>query len=147
MILRAVAGEALFECSDFDLTREGPTYSIQTIEHFAELLGPESSLCWIIGEDALAELVTWRQAERLLDRCSVLTASRPGFSGVDEARLGSVFSGDQIERLKAGVVETPRIDISSTNIRARVGDGRSIRFLVPDAVWEYIDEHHLYRTG
>lgn len=151
MVKLAIEGEPLFEFSDFDLTREGPSYTIDTVTHFHEQLGRSAALHWIIGADSLAELTSWHRAGALVDTCRIITAVRSGWpdrSGWEEFHwdtLRGTLNTTQITKLQAGVIETPLIDISSTDIRRRVGQGRSIRYLVPDNVRRYIEEHGLYQ--
>jgi len=145
MVRLAIEGEPLFECSDFDLTRNGPSYTIDTVMHFRESLGPQAELHWIIGADSLSELTTWHRVRDLVDACRILTAARPGWDAIDWTPLRAILSDAQVAALQAGVLPTPRIDISSTDIRRRVREGRSIRYLVPEPVWSYIDRYALYR--
>ena len=135
-----------FEMSDFDLMRSGPSYTIDTIEHFRRTLGREVELHWIIGADSLNELTGWHRVAELVDACRILTASRPGSDAIDWTSLRSALSESQIEKLRRGVTETPRIDISSTDVRRRVQRNQSILRLVPDSVAHYIQKHSLYHT-
>ena len=89
--------------------------------------------------------MTWYRAAELVDACTIVTAARPGFECPDAAALSPCFSDRQIEKLQRYVVESLRIDIAGTDIRARVRAGRSIRYLVPEAVRRYIEQHGLYR--
>ncbi len=144
MVRLAIAEEADFEFSDFDLTRSGPSYTVETIAHYSQELGPEAVLHWIIGADSLPELPTWCRARELVESCRIVTAARPGWERIDFDALRPHFSAEQIDGLRANMVETPRIDISATDIRRRVREGRSIRYLVPETVCEYILQHRLY---
>lgn len=101
-------------------------------------------LGWIMGADSLMELPTWHRPGELVDACQIITAARPGYEVIDWNVLAKTFSVAQIERLRQGVVDTPRIDISSSDVRRRIREGRSIRFLVPEPVREYIDSERLY---
>lgn len=147
MVRQAIKAELLFEFSDYDLTRDGPSYTIDTVTHFRELLGPHVELHWIIGADSLAELTTWYRVSDLVDACRIVTAARPGWDTIDWTPLRTVLSDAQVATLQADVLQTPRIDISSTDIRRRVREGQSIRDLVPDAVQKYIETRALYRVG
>jgi len=147
MVKLAIEGESLFEFSDYDLTREGPSYTIDTVTHFCEVLGPHVELHWIIGADSLAELTTWYRVPELVEACRIVTAARPGWDTIDWTPLRALLSAAQVAALQAGVLQTPRIDISSTDIRRRVRDGQSIRCLVPDSVRLYIERNALYRDG
>ncbi len=145
MVKLAIEGEPLFTFSDHDLTKTAPTYTVETVAHFAEALGRDTELHWIIGADSLLELTTWYRVKTLVDSCRIVTAARPGWdpSAMDE--LCAKLSDRQIEDIRAFVLQTPGIDISATDIRERIRAGLSIRFLVPDAVRAYIDAQKLYR--
>ena len=145
MIELAIEGESVFEFSDYDLTREGPSYTIDTVAHFRETLGMDIILYWVIGADSLADLTTWYRVRALVDCCRIITADRPGWSRIDWTRLRARLSEDQIAVLKSGVVNTPRVEISATDIRSRIRQGKSISYLVPDPVRDYIKTHNLYR--
>ncbi|MCH7596966.1 MAG: nicotinate-nucleotide adenylyltransferase [Planctomycetes bacterium] len=147
MVKLAIEGKPGLEVSDFDLTRSGPTYTIDTIAHFRQTLGPSAELYWIIGADSLAELPSWHRADELIDACRIVTAGRGGSGPIDWALLRERLSDRQIETLRAGVVETPLIDVSSTDVRARVRAQQPIRALVPEAVATYIEQHGLYGDG
>lgn len=144
MVRLALGDESLFEFSDFDLARSGPTYTVDTIDHFATTLGSAAHLHWIIGADTLVEIPTWRSADQLIDNCRIVTAARPGSMDIDWSKLTESVGETRARKLREGIVETPMIDISSTQIRQRLSDGKSIRHLVPDPVNDYIHEHHLY---
>jgi nicotinate-nucleotide adenylyltransferase len=147
LVKLAIIDEPLFEFSDFDLTREGPSYTIETVNHFRESLGSQAELHWIIGADSLSELTTWHRARELVDACRIVTAARLGWDAIDWIPLRAMLSDAQVAALQAGVLPTPRIDISSTDIRRRVREGRSIRYLVPDPVRSYIEINGLYRDA
>ena len=135
MLRLAIAGNDAFGISDAELRRSGPTYTADTIEALAaERLDDE--FYFILGADALADLPNWRDPERIARHAVLAVAARddaprtlPAIAAVD-ARIMPF--------------ESPRVDISSTDIRARVAAGRSIRYLVPEAVAAYIAEHRLY---
>ena len=137
----AVAGdEARFAVSGLEAERDGPSYTVDTLEvlHDRE---PESELFLIVGADVAIGFPTWRQPERVLSLATLAVAERPGTSRSDvERALAQVPGGDQ-----AGFFDMPEIEISSTMLRDRVRDSEPTRYLVPDAVRAYIDEHGLYR--
>jgi len=144
MVKLAIEGEEAFAFSDHDLTLRGPTYTVDTVRHFAELLGSDTQLHWIIGADSLADLPTWYDVAELVDRCQIVTAARPGFDHSRLEVLRGALSPEQVHRIARCVLETPRIDISATDIRKRAGAGQSIRYLVPERVREYIERMGLY---
>jgi nicotinate-nucleotide adenylyltransferase len=145
MVRLAIADEPAFEVSDIELRREGPSYTLLTVEAFRQRLGPDVSLYWLIGGDTLPELHSWYHVGELVDLCRIVTAARPGFETPDFSPLFGCLSLGQIQRLREGILSTPRIDISATQIRTRVREGKSIRYLVPESVVEYIDHERLYR--
>ncbi len=145
MVKLAIADEPIFEFSDYDLTREGPCYTVDTVAHFREELGLDVILHWLIGADSLAELTSWYRVRALVDSCRIITAARPGWDKIDFEVLRTRLSEDHIASLRAGLIDTPRIDISATDIRRRNRAGRSIRYLMPEAVRDYICKHALYQ--
>ncbi len=145
MVRLAIAGEPLFEASDIEIQRSGPSYTILTVQAFRESLGAGVPLYWIIGADSLVELGTWYRISELLDLCRIVTAARPGFDAPDLRVLEPPLTAEQTHRLREGILATPQIDISATGIRRRIGQGRSVRHLLPDAVIDYLERHQLYR--
>jgi nicotinate-nucleotide adenylyltransferase len=146
MVRLAIEDERLFELNDHDMTREGKTYTVDTIRHFLAQFDDGTEICWIIGADSLAELADWYEVATLVDLCRIVTAARPGWDDMSLDHLTSRLSAAQIARLKENILETPRIDISATMIRHRTRTGRSIRYLVPESVRAYIEQHRLYKV-
>ena len=144
MVKLAIADEPLFSFSDYDLTRQGPSFTIDTVRHFRAELGRDAELCWIIGADSLRELPTWRCVTELVEECRIITAARPGWTTDVWDDLRQTFTDEQIARLRSDVVETPLIDISATDIRRRISSGRSVRYLMPEEVISYVRENNLY---
>lgn len=144
MIRLAIEGDPLFELNDFDMSRPGKTYTVDTIRHFRSHHNSNTELCWIIGADSLAELNDWYEVETLVDLCRIVTAARPGWDNPSLEHLRAKLSVSQIERLRRDVLETPRIDISATMIRERVRANQTIRYLVPEPVCSYIRRNKLY---
>lgn len=143
----AVEGEQRLEVSDVEVRRRGPSYTFLTVEEYRQSLGPDVPLFWVIGGDTLPELHTWYRIRELVDICQVVTAVRPGYEDPDLSALARVLSEEQIRRLCVAILPTPRIDISATDIRRRVREGRSIRYLVPEPVRAYVDHRGLYRPA
>ncbi len=147
MIRLAIAGEELFEASDIELRLPQPSYTFDTLLALREQRGLEVELCWLIGADMLEDLPNWHRADEVVDMASIITAARPPYSRRTDwilEKLSVRFSPEQLAKLKAGVVETPLIDITSTQIRKRRREGKSIQFLTPDSVVNYIKEKGLY---
>jgi len=141
----AVEGDPLFEVSDAETLRSGPSYTIDTVDYFRVQCGPAVELFWIIGADTLPELAQWHRVAELLSRVRIVSAARPGWRTPDLANLRSKVGDDPVDRLLRDCCPTPEIDISATDIRHRVQSNRSVRYFVPDHVIAYITAHSLYR--
>lgn len=132
MVRLAIAGNEMFEVSAIDVEREGPSYTVDTLEALrAEM--PEAQFRFIAGADALADMPHWHEVERIFELASVCVAGRPG-----EDEQAAPFAA------RVTWLEMPEIEISSTGIRERVRAGKSVRYMVPDAVADYIKERGLY---
>jgi nicotinate-nucleotide adenylyltransferase len=140
----AVAGDPLFEVSDWELAQPGPSYTLNTVRHFRAAVGANLPLYWLIGMDSLRELHTWYHVAELVEAGTLVTVGRPGHAAPPLTELAERLAPGQIAHLRKHIVETPLIEISATNIRTRVHAGQSVRHLVPEAVREYIFDHRLY---
>lgn len=135
----AIAGHAGFKLSTFDVERPGPHYSSIAIE-MLEQQWPQHDWCFIMGADSLEDLPRWHQPRRLIALATLAVAGRPG-ARPDLTALEQVIPG-----LSARVrwVDAPLVDLSSTQLRQMAKAGASLRYLVPDAVLDYIHTHELY---
>jgi len=140
----AVENDPQFEVSDWEIRREGPNYTLETIRHFRESGYEPADVHWLIGMDSLHELGTWYRATELVDECTIVTVARPGAAHPTRAALRKTFGSAQADRLLARIVDGPHIDIASTDIRARTASGAGIRYLVPESVRAFIGERGLY---
>ena len=144
MIRGAIDGDPLFEASDIETRRPGPSYTIDTIAALRADVGATAELFWIIGADSLPELATWHRAADLVASVRIVAASRPGWSAPDLSTLERAVGKPALDRLLADRCPTPEIDISATNIRERIGMGRSVRYLTTSAVIAHIQQNRLY---
>jgi nicotinate-nucleotide adenylyltransferase len=135
----AVQGDERFEVSDLEVKREGPSYTVDTLEELTSRT-PDSDLYLILGGDIAAGLRDWREPERVLSLATLAVVDRAGTSRAAVEHALDGFNGSQ----RAEFFSMPTIDISSTAIRTRVGAGQPIKYIVPDAVADYIREHGLY---
>lgn len=147
MTRRAVEGDPLFEVSDVELRREGPSYTFDTVTEFRRRFGGDAELCWFIGADWLAELPTWYRIADLAGIVRFVAAARPGWKVPPREALDRCMGPDAVDRLLADCRVTPLVEISATDIRARVRSGRSIRYLVPERVRSYIMDQRLYHEA
>ena len=134
MTVIATASNPMFWVSRADIDRPGPTYTIDTIRDIAELR-PEAELFFITGADALAQILSWKDAEQALKLAHFVGVTRPGYE-LSDAHLPT----DSVTLL-----DVPALAISSSGCRERVGAGRPVWYLVPDGVVQYINKHGLYR--
>ena len=145
MIGRAIIDHLDWEVSDFELQRPPPSFTIDTIRHFKASYGGHAALYWLIGADAVQELPYWHCIDQLLDLCQIVTMTRAGRPRPDFSPFAGLWGADRIHRLQGHVIETPRIDISSTAIRRRLAAGQDVSDMVCPAVLEYIHSRGLYR--
>ncbi len=129
------------EVSAIEIDRPGPTYTIDTLAELRKELGSEAELYLILGMDSLRELRRWRHPERLFDLCTVVSVSRPDSHDVSPSEIERSFA---TARGRIRTLRGPMLDISATDIRLRVAEGRSISDSVPSSVELYIREHGLY---
>lgn len=141
MVRRSVADDPLFVPCVLDLERGGVTYAVETVKAL-QAQCPGARLSFIIGGDSLRELWRWHKIGEMLELCDVITVQRPGVDLADVAELP--FEKPVRERLLANVIRGRLCEVSSTEIRRRIAEGRSIRYLVPPAVEMYIKEKGLY---
>ena len=134
MVEAAVADVEGLEASAMELDRGGDSYTIDTVD---ELLAadPDREVFVIVGEDAAAGMPTWERVDELRERARIVVVERPGASV-------ELPSGWELDR-----VEVPRLEVSSTDLRARAVDGRPLDYLVPPAVISVLAERRLYRVG
>ncbi len=132
-----------FEVSDIEVNRPGNTYSFETLEEL-KALNPESELFFIVGADTICSMRTWREPQRIFDVCTVLAAMREDQVDPEEfQRETQALEKDFGARIYP--VSIPNIGISSTQIRERAASGKSIHYLVPDALESYIIESGIYK--
>ncbi|MCL1975218.1 MAG: nicotinate-nucleotide adenylyltransferase [Firmicutes bacterium] len=141
MALLATVTNPYFQISRSEIDRLGPSYTYDTLIEFSELYGQQSELYFITGTDAVLEMLTWRNAEMLIDMCRIIAATRPGYDLTDISRLPSNFC-EKIEML-----QVPALSISSSDIRCRIREGKPIKYLLPEAVETYIYKQRLYIKG
>jgi len=144
MLELALASNPHFRLSLMEIERTGPSYTIDTLHTLRERLGPDTALSFIIGWDSLEELHTWYKASDILTLVTHLVAvRRPGYeedheyNKVLEQRLPGI-----LQRLL--VLPAPQLEISATDLRQRVAEGRPVKYQTPEAVETYIKENRLY---
>jgi len=139
MVELAIGDRPCFGLSHVDIERPGPHYSADTLRLLHDEW-PAATLFFIVGADALAEMLTWYQPQRIVELAELVVVQRPGIQP-DLDRLEAALPG---LRARLHPVEMPLLDISSTDLRQRVREGRPIAYLAPPEVEDYIVEHELY---
>lgn len=142
MTMLATATNPHFRVSDIELHRAGPSYTVDTVDALRKEWGGDASFYFITGADAINDLATWHDVHELLHKCHFVAARRQG-TALARERLEEEFGALGREHIHE--VPTPELEISSTEIRRRVRRGASIRYMVPDAVADYIYKEGLYR--
>jgi nicotinate-nucleotide adenylyltransferase len=135
----AVDGDERFSVSDLELGREGPSYTVDTLE-MLHSQASDTELFFVVGGDVAAGLPQWHRPELVLSLATLAVAKRRGTPQAEVSGALSRLRGGE----RAAFFEMPRIGISSTMVRDRVRAGQPIRYLVPGRVEQYINEHGLY---
>ena len=135
----AVLDNAMFAVDDIEMNHEGPSYTVETLISLRARY-PQAEFVYITGIDAIAEILTWRRHPEVIELATFVAATRPGF---DVEALTRKLPDGYLRRII--LMQSVGLDISSTEIRKRIGSGDTVRYLAPDAVLEYIELHRLYR--
>ena len=149
MLSLATGGHEAFAVSTDEIDRGGVSYTVETLARLrASHAGDE--LLLLLGPDALADLPTWREPERIVALAGLVAVERAGIDDVAatarDPRLAALLGADRVADLVGTRVRCPAIGIRSSDLRAAVAAGQSIRYRTPRAVEHYIREHGLYRA-
>jgi nicotinate-nucleotide adenylyltransferase len=153
----ASAESPLLKVLDLEARREGFSYSIETLKIFHGMVQPDLDLHFVLGMDAFLEIETWKDFRNLFNYAHFVVIQRPGFPsdilesflptlGVSFVKKGAGHGFVAPSGYEVISMEATLMDISSTKIREKVAEGKSVRFLVPEAVRTYIENNHLYRS-
>ena len=146
MVELAIAGNDRFAVDRLELDRDGPSYTVDTLEALherARVAGGTADLTLILSVEAFLGLPTWRDPHHVLELARLAVAPRDGYPDADPA-----FMDAHLPELadRATFLDGPRLRMSASELRERAAAGRSLRYLVPDAVAAYIGDHGLYRN-
>ena len=134
MTVIATASNPRFYVSRADIDRDGPTYTVDTLRDLHAVYGPTTDLFFITGADALARILSWKDALEIFSLAHLVGVTRPGFD----------LSDDHLPDDTVSLVEVPAMAISSSDCRERVAAGKPVWYLVPDGVVQYIAKRKLY---
>jgi nicotinate-nucleotide adenylyltransferase len=135
----ATASNTYFSVSRIEIDRGGPTYTLDTLRELKAFYQDSAELFFITGADAVIEILSWKNPEAVLAEACFIAATRPDYD------LSQVDSG--LFRDRVMVMEIPHLNISSTDIRKRIAEGRSVRYLIPPEVGQLIEQRGLYLAG
>ncbi len=139
MVELAIADDERFSSSRIEIDREGPSYTVDTLEQMLEE-SPKDELFLILGGDQAAALATWHEPEKVLERATLAVFERMSWGrNAIVIKIGRMPGAERVRYL-----DMPMIQVSSSAIRRRVREGQPIRYLVPDKVVDYIATHELY---
>ena len=147
MIEIAITGCEEFFVSRYEIDRQEPSFTVDTLRYFKQafaLTQPDFFL--ILGADMFNDLPNWREADEVCRLATPLVASRPGTSLPYYEGLSGLISRERYDEIHRFALRMPQLEISSTAIRTAIAAGRSVRFQVPRGVESYIERHGLYKT-
>ena len=139
MTLLATVTNPFFSISDIEVARPGYSYAYDTVCAFRERFGDDSELFFITGADAMMEILTWKEVDKLMRKCFFIAATRPDFGLEMTEALPPEY------RSRISIMEIPALAISSSDIRKRCAEGDSIKYLLPESVETYIYKYGLYK--
>ncbi len=140
MVVIATASNPVFSVSRFEVDRHRQTFTIETVQALRREYEESTEIFFITGADAVLELDSWKDYELLANYCHFIAVTRPGY---DLRRLEDLTRKSQMAP-KIAVIEVPALAISSTDLRERIKSGRSIRYLLPNSVANYIKKSGFY---
>ena len=144
MVSIAISEENTFQVSDCELKRSDPSYTIDTIRFFRQTSPDDTQFYWLIGADMLAELPKWHEIDHVVDECNLSIMNRGGVDIPDVTALERLISSEAVEKLKKNMLSTPMVEVSSTEIRAKLAAGQDVSDLLDADVLAYIRENRLY---
>lgn len=137
MTKAAISGNDKFFVSDYEIKNGGLSYTVDTLEHFKSIY---DEIYFIIGGDSIRDFPTWYRPEEIAKLCTLIVYPRDGLDTDYYIKNAEKLFSANVKKLVS-----PRIDISSSDIRQRVNGGKSVRYLVPESVRKIIEENNLYR--
>jgi nicotinate-nucleotide adenylyltransferase len=145
MLTLATSGQPAFRIDELEKDRPGPSFTIDTLLQLRER-HPEAEMFLIIGSDTLRDLPQWYQPVRILELAGLLVVPRTGWSIPGEAEVKKTLPVPDCFPLRYQKCEIPLIDIASRDLRRRIAQGRSVRYMVPRAVEAYVQDKNLYTS-
>lgn len=141
----AISENKKFELSDYELKKSDTNYTLDTVKYFQAQFGGEAAIYCLIGADNLGDLTRWYKINELVDTCNLSLMYRAGYAQPDISRLVESLGQERVDKLQKNIIQTPLINISSTEIRKRLATGEDTTDLLCPLVADYISEHNLYQ--
>lgn len=160
MVYLAIRDNSMFSLDEREVNRPGMSTTIESLREYRCELGDSTALCFILGMDAFVKINQWHHWHELFNLCHMIIAARPGYSSInDQQNLPAdikkefisrrVLNANDLELQTSGFIytaETTLLEISASHIRSLINAGKSIRYLLPESVSDYIKSNCLY-TG
>lgn len=140
MVRLAIADNPGFEFCDYEINKKGYSYTAETLEYFKKKY-PDDKLFFIIGGDSLSAFETWYMPDKILELAAILVFERRGYCGDTQKAVDSL---KQKYNAQIYLIHAPMFDISSSIVRERLAEGKTVKYMVHDKVIDYIKENSLY---
>lgn len=144
LISLAIEHDDKFEVSDCEFERSEPSYTLDTVMHFRKACGPESEIYWLVGADVVSELCRWYRICDLIDNCRLSLMRRGELEEIKFSGFEKKIGEERKKKLEECVLNTPLVEISSTEIRRRIAKSEDLSMMLPPKVADYIAEYGLY---
>lgn len=144
MLQLATAGNEHFQVSDIEIERGGISYTVETLQEIHDAQ-PDDELFFLMGADSLDEFHFWREPAKICELATPIVVDRHGSDTVDMEKFASYVSVERLKSIRDQQVKFPVVEISSTDLRSRAANGKSLRYRLPRAVEKYIEAAKLYR--
>ena len=145
MLSLAIADNDKFELSDYEIKKTKPSFTLDTVKYFKTKFNRQYDLYWLIGADAINDFPLWYKVEELIDTCNLCVIYRAGFAKPDFSSFKKQWGTQRFEKMQKNIIETPLIDISSTEIRKLSAQNKDVDDLLNPSVAKYIKKYNLYR--
>jgi len=146
MISLAIIGEKKFQVTEFEIKRPAPSYTLETVRRFQADYGNQTSIHWLIGADTVDDLRFWYKITELIDACNLTTMYRAGCEPPQFTKFEEIWGGRRVEKLRRNIIQTPLVEISSTEIRDLIAKNGDFSKMLHPAVADYIRQNGLYQS-
>lgn len=141
----ATGNDKRFRLSEYEIKKSAPSYTLETVRWFRDQYSEGTLFYWLVGADTIEELGLWYKVTELIDECNLCAMYRAGCGEPDFSKYADIWGRERIEKLASNIIETPLVNISSTQIRRMLSSGEDVGDMLLPGVAEYIREHQLYQ--